>query len=68
MRVLALLNVPVPLLDQFTLLVFVAHPIGLSDAQLSTLDNDGRVITGKDRQGDEYTLTVHGPGSLIVTT
>ncbi len=47
--------------------LYVSHPIGLSDAQLSKLDNEGRIITGKDRQGDEYTLTVHGPGSLIVT-
>lgn len=47
--------------------VSVAHPIGLSDQQLSRLDNDGRVITGKDRQGDEYTLILHGPGSLIVS-
>lgn len=53
--------------DPSTARVFVAHPIGLSDQQLAKVDNDGRVITGKDRQGDEYTLTVHGPGSLIVT-
>ncbi len=46
---------------------FVTHPIGLSDAALSGLDNEGRYITGKDRQGDEYTLIVHGPGALIVT-
>lgn len=46
---------------------FVSHPIGLSDLQLAKLNNSGRYITGKDRQGDEYTLTVHGPGSLIVT-
>jgi len=46
---------------------FVSHPIGLSDRVLSKLDNDGRVITGKDRQGDEYTIILHGPGSLIVT-
>lgn len=45
----------------------VSHPIGLSDPQLAGLSNQGRYITGKDRQGDEYTLIVHGPGSLIVT-
>jgi hypothetical protein len=46
---------------------FVSHPIGQSDAALAGLDNEGRYITGKDRQGDEYTLIVHGPGALIVT-
>ena len=47
--------------------VFVTHPIGLSDAQIARQDNEGRVITGKDREGDEYVLTVHGPGRLVVT-
>lgn len=53
--------------DPSTGRLFVSHPIGLSDAQLAKLDNEGRIITGKDRQGDEYTLTIHGPGTLIVT-
>src|SRR4051794_17328145 len=39
---------------------FISHPIGESDRVLSRLDNDGRLITGKDRQGDEYTLILHG--------
>lgn len=47
--------------------VSVSHPIGLGGLPLAALNNEGRYITGKDRQGDEYTLTVHGPGSLIVT-
>ena len=46
---------------------FVSHPIGLSDLALSKLANQGRNITGQNRQGDTYTLSVHGPGSLIVT-
>jgi hypothetical protein len=45
----------------------VAHPIGSGARQLSFLDNDGKVITGKDRQGNEYTITVHGPGVAIVS-
>ncbi len=45
----------------------VAHPIGAGARQLSFLDNDGKVITGKDRQGNEYTITVHGPGVAIVS-
>ena len=43
------------------------HPIGTGDRQLSFLDNDGKVVSGKDRKGDEYTITVHGPGVAIVT-
>ena len=45
----------------------INHPIGASDRQLSFLDNDGKVVTGKDRAGNEYTITVHGPGVVIVT-
>ncbi len=43
------------------------HPIGSSASQLAALDNQGRVVSGKDRQGDEYVITVHGPGTVIVT-
>jgi hypothetical protein len=45
----------------------VAKPIGSSAKQLAWTDNDGRLISGKDREGDEYTITVHGPGVVIVT-
>src|SRR5919202_1928034 len=45
----------------------VNHPVSASPRQLSFLDNDGKVLTGKDRQGDEWTITVHGPGAAIVT-
>ena len=45
----------------------INHPIGSSERQLSFLDNDGKVVTGKDRAGNEYTITVHGPGVVIVT-
>lgn len=38
-----------------------------SDRAVSILDNDGKVISGTDREGDRYTITVHGPGSIIVT-
>ena len=47
--------------------VSVSHPIGESSLQLSKLDNDARYLTGQDRQGDTWTLTLHGPGSLIVS-
>lgn len=38
---------------------------GVNDPLFS---NAGKIISGKDRQGDEYTITVHGPGYAIVTT
>jgi hypothetical protein len=43
------------------------HPIGTDSRQLSFLDNDGKILTGKDREGDEWQITVHGPGVVIVT-
>lgn len=30
------------------------------------LNNAGKIVSGKDRQGDEWTITVHGPGYVIV--
>ena len=48
--------------------VTVSHPIGVSTpAQLNALNEAQKVITGKNRQGDEYVITVHGPGAVIVT-
>jgi hypothetical protein len=35
--------------------------------QSPLLNNQGKVVSGKDRQGNEWTITVHGPGSVIVT-
>ena len=31
-------------------------------------NNAGKILSGKDRAGDEWTITVHGPGYAIVTT
>jgi len=31
------------------------------------LSNQGKIVTGKDRAGNEWTITVHGPGQVIVT-
>jgi hypothetical protein len=45
----------------------INRPIGNGARQLSFLDNDGKILTGKDRQGDEWQITVHGPGAVIVT-
>src|SRR3954447_20361940 len=35
--------------------------------QSSFLGNDGKIVSGKDRQGNEWAITVHGPGIVIVT-
>lgn len=47
--------------------LFYSHPIGTPARKLSFLDNDGKVLTGKDREGDEWQIVVHGPGAVIVT-
>lgn len=47
--------------------LYNSYPIGTPARQLSYLDNDGKVLTGKDREGDEWQITVHGPGAVIVT-
>ncbi len=47
--------------------VGIAHPIGSSPRALSFLDNDGKVLTGTTRDGDMWSITVHGPGVAIVT-
>ncbi len=31
------------------------------------LSNSGKIVSGTDLQGDEWTITVHGPGKVIVT-
>lgn len=37
-----------------------------SDRQLTFLDNDGKILQGTDRDGDQWVITVHGPGAVIV--
>ena len=31
------------------------------------LSNEGKIVSGTDRAGDQWTITVHGPGQVIVT-
>ena len=31
------------------------------------LSNEGKIVSGTDRAGDQWTITVHGPGEVIVT-
>lgn len=49
----------------------VAHPAiafsPRSQINVNGLDNDGKVLKGIDREGDQWCLTLKGPGSLIVT-
>ena len=40
---------------------------GSPTSDIELLDNVGRIVSGKDREFDEYVLTIHGPGYLIVT-
>jgi hypothetical protein len=47
--------------------VFNSGATGIRPQALLGLNNEGRVVTGKDRQGDEYQIVVHGPGAVIVT-
>jgi hypothetical protein len=60
-------DLPVRTVQHSQVNVASAHPLSSSPRQLSFLDNDGKVLTGKDRQGDEWSITVHGPGAVIVT-
>ncbi len=48
--------------------ISVTHPIGGSTTaqQLSTNEAQ-KYVTGKDRAGDEYSIRVIGPGSVVVT-
>ena len=38
-----------------------------NNANSDLLSNEGKVVSGTDRQGDQWTITVHGPGKVIVT-
>jgi hypothetical protein len=40
------------------------HP---NRANSSVYSNEGKVVSGTDREGDLWTITVHGPGKVIVT-
>jgi hypothetical protein len=44
-----------------------SHPIGTDPAVLATYQNEGKDITGEDRQGNRYHLVLKGPGEIIVT-
>jgi len=37
------------------------------DVTNALVSNEGKIVTGRDRSGNEWTITVHGPGKVIVT-
>jgi hypothetical protein len=51
-------NVPTPVL---------LHPIGIGDQTLASLGTEGKSVSGRDRNGNTYTITVYGPGEVIVS-
>ena len=53
--------------QQHTATVSSFHPLSSSPRQLAQLNDDGKLVTGTDRQGDQWSIQVHGPGVVIVT-
>jgi hypothetical protein len=41
--------------------------VNQNDPNSPGLSNEGKIVTGQDREGDKWTITVHGPGQVIVT-
>ena len=58
---------PPRFVDHTTAPLYLGKPIGSPPSVLRYLDNEGQVVSGTDRQGDQWTITVHGPGTVIVT-
>lgn len=38
-----------------------------TNPQNTFLSNEGKIVSGTDRQGNQWNITVHGPGTVIVT-
>jgi hypothetical protein len=47
--------------------VTIPKPIGTSPAALATFQNEGKTLSGEDRQGNRWQLKLTGPGEIIVT-
>lgn len=46
----------------------LAMPVNTAThAQLDMTDNEGKVVSGQDRQGNKWIIKVQGPGAVIVT-
>jgi hypothetical protein len=48
-------------------LVSPASLVNQFDPNSPGLSNEGKVVSGTDRAGDKWVITVHGPGQVIVT-
>jgi hypothetical protein len=48
-------------------LFLASEAINPNDPNSSGLSNEGKVVSGIDREGDKWVITVHGPGKVIVT-
>ena len=47
--------------------VSVGHPIGDGPLAQTATNNEGKVLIGQTPNGDEFSITVHGPGYAILT-
>ena len=47
--------------------LYFVHPNGTDPASLVNTGTSGKVVTGRDRQGNNYTIRVLGPGYVVVT-
>lgn len=47
--------------------VQISHPIGTDPALIGAYQNEGRDLSGVDRQGNRWNLRLTGPGKIIVT-
>lgn len=43
------------------------HAAETGPLRLMYLDNSNRILYGEDRDGDQWVITVHGPGEVVVT-
>jgi hypothetical protein len=48
-------------------LYLASESINQNDPNSPGLTNEGKVVSGTDREGDQWTITVHGPGKVVVT-
>ena len=56
-----------PVTNQKESSVVAASLLRPHDVNNALVSNEGKIVTGKDRSGNEWTITVHGPGKVIVT-
>ncbi len=62
-----LTNNPTPMNPGSVPAAQISHPIGTNPAVLGAFQNQGKNLTGQDRQGNTWNLRLTGPGEIIVT-